>query len=200
MRNIPIIAVTAYAMPADRDRCLQAGMNDYIAKPISSLALADALERWLPAAAAAVPAHALAGHLPERSDLAPAPVRDTECVFDKEGMLARVMDDDALARSLARGFLEDIPRQLAALKAHLASGDASGATHQLHTLQGASASIGAEALHAVASEMEATAKAGNLAAVDASVPRLAAHCDRAEAAIEEQLFGRRSEYHEGVTN
>jgi CheY-like chemotaxis protein/HPt (histidine-containing phosphotransfer) domain-containing protein len=200
MRDIPIIAVTAHAMPADRDRCLQAGMNDYLAKPISPLALAEALDRWLPVAGAAAPARPPAARLPEPTDVAAAAERVTARAFDREGLLARVMDDEALARSLARGFLEDIPRQLAALKAHLASGDASGVQHQLHTLKGASASMGADALSAVASEMEVGAMAGDLAMVDAGVPRLTAHCDRTTAAIEEQLFGRMSEYDEPITH
>jgi CheY-like chemotaxis protein len=47
--RIPIIAVTAHTMPHDRERCLDAGMDDYIAKPVMPQALADALAKWLPA-------------------------------------------------------------------------------------------------------------------------------------------------------
>jgi CheY-like chemotaxis protein len=45
--DIPIIAMTAYAMPGDRERCIEAGMNDYLPKPIQTEKLAEALERWL---------------------------------------------------------------------------------------------------------------------------------------------------------
>jgi two-component system, sensor histidine kinase len=48
LRAIPIIAMTANAMPGDRERCLDAGMSDYLAKPLSVQDVQDVLRRWLP--------------------------------------------------------------------------------------------------------------------------------------------------------
>jgi CheY-like chemotaxis protein len=52
-RAVPVVAMTAHAMQGDRDRCLQAGMSDYVTKPISVQSLAAAIDRWCPASAAA---------------------------------------------------------------------------------------------------------------------------------------------------
>ena len=79
--------------------------------------------------------------------------------------MARLMDDEDLARMVVEGFLEDIPRQITALKGYLETGDAAGAELQAHTIKGASANVGGERLLEVAFEMEKSAKAGDLSAV-----------------------------------
>ena len=85
-------------------------------------------------------------------------------VFDRAGMMARLMDDEDLARMVVEGFLEDIPRQIEALKGYLETGDAPGAERQAHTIKGASANVGGERLREVAFEMEKAARAGDLIA------------------------------------
>ena len=153
--------MTAHAMQGDRERCLEAGMNDYVSKPVSPQALAEALERWLPKD---TPRHHAAR--PAGKPEAAAPARDSGApeapVFDQAGMMARLMDDEDLARTVIEGFLEDIPQQIEALRGYLEAGDAAGAERQAHTIKGASANVGGEALRAVAFEMEKAGKAGDL--------------------------------------
>ena len=76
--------------------------------------------------------------------------------------MARLMDDEDLARTVAECFLEDIPRQIEALRGFLDAGDAPGAECQAHTIKGAAANVGGERLREVAFEMEKAGKAGDL--------------------------------------
>ena len=167
--QIPIIAMTANAMQGDREKCLKAGMNDYVSKPVSPQALVEALNKWLPREDAPT-MEQTAG---KREETAPVSVEESEApVFDEAGMMVRVMGDDELARKVIGGFLKDIPRQIEALKAYLEAGDAPGAWRQAHSMKSASASVGGEALRKVAFEMENAAKAGDLDHVTARLPEL----------------------------
>ena len=172
--SIPIVAMTAHAMQGDRERCLQAGMNDYVTKPVSPQALADALARWLPGDDAARSTNAsaeAAAAAPETAEPAAEPEPETP-VFDRPGMVARLMDDEDLVRAVVVGFLEDMPRQIDALRSYLEASDVEGTVRQAHTIKGASANVGGESLRAVAFEMERAARAGHLGDVIAHLPDL----------------------------
>jgi len=173
--RIPVIAMTAGAMQGDREKCLEAGMNDYVSKPISPQALAETLDKWLPREAAPAPKQAAGSPV----EAAPVSAEASEApVFDKAGMMVRMMDDEDLARTVIGGFLDDIPKQIEILKVCLAAGDVPGAERQAHSIKGASANVGGEALRAVAFEMEKAGKAGNLEAVAARLPELEAQFAR----------------------
>jgi PAS domain S-box-containing protein len=189
--SIPIVAMTAHAMQGDRDRCLKAGMNDYVTKPISPDALAEALARWLPGDEATrpvdVPARAtraLAAPAGARPSLGPKADTDAP-VFDRAGLLARLMDDEDLARMVARGFIEDLPRQIEALRNYLDAGDAEGAVRQAHTIKGASANVGGEALRAEALRIERAAQATDLTAAVAGLADLESSFERLKEAMQD---------------
>ncbi len=178
--QIPIIAMTAHAMQGDREKYLKSGMNDYVSKPVSPGALAEALERWLPEETTAT-----TERVPGKPEACvSAPAGETKApVFDKTGMMARLMGDEDLAHTVVEGFLEDIPRQITALRGYLESGDASRVERQAHTIKGASAHLGGEALRAMALEIEKAGKAGNMKAVAAGLPELEAQFARMKAAL-----------------
>jgi HPt (histidine-containing phosphotransfer) domain-containing protein len=177
--QVPIIALTAHAMQSDRERCLAAGMNDYVAKPIIPQALAEALERWLPRRALRreeVPARA--------RELPPGPrVKPPPPVFDREGMMARLVHDEGLAHTVVTAFMADVPRRIQALKDHLDAGDAKGLERQAHTIKGASANLCCEALRAAAAELEGAGKAGSMDAARTLVPGLESQFAQLQAAM-----------------
>jgi PAS domain S-box-containing protein len=148
---VPIIAMTAHAVEGDRDACLAAGMNDYVTKPVSPCALVEMLERWL-----------------RKDGIAPAPpvpLRDEPrqvAVWDRAGLIDRVLGDEELVEEIVREYLADTPRQLQSLETFLRAGDLQGIQRQAHSIKGASANMGGDRLRAVAEELEAAAKAGDL--------------------------------------
>jgi len=165
--GIPIIAITADAMTGDRDKCLQAGMSDYVAKPVELRKLADVLAKWLNPPASAGEVSPPGAQPPANKEAI-----FNQTVFNEEDLLTRLMGDRSLASKVIAGFLEDTPRQLRILKKMLEEGDADGARRQAHTLKGAAATMSAGALQALCSEAQDAAASMDWSRRLALLPRL----------------------------
>jgi PAS domain S-box-containing protein len=165
---IPIIAMTARAMKGDREACLEAGMNDYLSKPVQPRALAEVVQRWLPGKDER-------GRYPEGRDrLAPipedagaAPPEDPTLpqVFDTLDLHERMLGDKALIKFAIACFLRDVPLQIRKLRGHVEAGATSEAEFMAHSIQGSAANISGLALRVVAMELEQLGRNGDLAAL-----------------------------------
>jgi len=144
-RHTPIIALTASVTAEDRQRCLSAGMDDYLSKPVPREALATALRKWIPTAAPPPRAEVASAS----SSLAP-------------GHPLRVLEAHAGPRALAEVidvFLQTIPRRLDDLRQAHKRGDADAIRAVAHSLKGASAQIGARGMADLCVQIDAAVRA-----------------------------------------
>ncbi len=170
-RSIPIVAMTANAMQRDRELCLEAGMNDFVSKPVSPEALLRALEKWL--GKENRDPYPLVGQVAS-AQTAHAEANGEALLYDRAGVLRRMMGDRELAAKVTEAFLSDMPGQIQALKDFLEQGDARSFGRQAHSIKGAAATVGGERLRKVAWEMEKAADAGDLDTVNARIADLEA--------------------------
>ncbi len=149
-RHTRIVAMTAHAMTGDRERCLTAGMDGYLSKPIDSKMLFAVVEQP-PDCAVAPP------------DVVP---------FDRDSMMRRFGGDEHLVNEVIHLFLEDCPKRLAAIKSAVAARDADLIRTTAHALKGAAGNLSEGSLFEAAHVLERLGAEGRLDAAEAAWRRL----------------------------
>ncbi len=154
--DVPIIAMTAHTMQGDRTKCFEAGMNDYLAKPISGNLLAKTLQKWLKKdnKAFSEPAYKEKISITERSS--------GKNIWNRLELLDRLMGDEEMLSTLINKFLQDIPQYIQAIYEAKNAKDISAIRSHAHTIKGSAANMGAEALYSLALEIEESARQENL--------------------------------------
>jgi signal transduction histidine kinase/CheY-like chemotaxis protein len=201
--HLPIIAMTANAMAGDRQKCLDAGMDDYLAKPVTRAELERCLHRWWRPRASDVRAAVVvddAGAAPPPAQpvtpVVPMPIADVEAEESApmpQAQAAAVLDHEILAelRAVLGGeldklialFLEDTPLLLARLEAAALAPDFHELREAAHSLKSSSANLGAMALSAAAKRVELGARMLTLDRPAVAVALIATEFARARMAL-----------------
>jgi len=178
----PIIALTAAASSEDKLRCEDAGMQDYLTKPLQVSALAQTLDKWIARAAQSTTTaeHASSHGTQPTVDTTLAPLD-----FDRLDEF-KEFDDEALSmtREVIGLFLADAPLRIDAIEHALQAGDASALARAAHALKGAASNIGALQLYASCVELEATARSQLPVDGAACVARLQTQLQQTQAALQ----------------
>jgi signal transduction histidine kinase/DNA-binding response OmpR family regulator len=168
--TIPIVALTANALSGDRERCLEAGMDDYLSKPIVETELMRVLQAYI---VAAPPGATI--------DNGPPPLN--------EETLANLRElsggDDDFIRELALLYLGDAPERLADIRGAVMRGDAHAMSESAHALKSGSGNVGAMPVHALCQKIEMLGRGGTTQGADALLRELEREYARVERRLRE---------------
>jgi len=183
--HLPIIAVTASAMPGEAERCLACGMDDYLSKPLRLRELGPMMAKWLPPHTAGTPEPAASSSVNINSR-APTAL----AVWDRRRLGHMIGDNPALDKQLLEKFLLNAAGQVQSIQAGAASGEPAALAEVIevaHKMKSAARTVGADLLGDLCQQVEIACKAGNTPLCNALLPDLAAGFEEVRGLIQVHL-------------
>jgi two-component system, sensor histidine kinase len=172
--HTPIVAMTAYAGKDDREKCLAAGMDDYLTKPVKPSQMLEILQRYCGT-----------GNVADQpAVVATVPVEDEIPIFAREDLLERLGGAEALIPRFMGLFFKGVEPNMATLEEAIASGDSDKVRTSSHAIKGSSANIGAMQMRETAAGIETTAKTGDISGAPSSFERLKQQLEEFKRATE----------------
>ncbi len=173
--DIPIVAMTANAMKGDKEKCLNAGMNDYLSKPIDPGKLLAALHRWLGDKQNVETTN---------SSQSTASEADDNDIWDQEGFMRRVLNNNTIANKVIDLFKTDTPKTIEQLEVAINQNEVEKVGMIAHKLKGSVANLGGIALAVLAQRIEKAGKNNDIEEIKELWPNLKPQFDRLVLLIE----------------
>ena len=168
-RHIPIIAMTAHAMKGDKERCLKAGVDGYVSKPVSIADIQKAIAQVL--------------HQPMPSTPLPLKPSSSRNAWDRSKTLERLGGDEDLLREVVQIFLEETPKLMTSLQQGIRDSDPETVERAAHSLKGQLSYLGLEPIAKLARDLEDAGRNKALAGAAALLEILTAEISCATAAL-----------------
>ncbi|MEI7637400.1 MAG: ATP-binding protein [Syntrophus sp. (in: bacteria)] len=168
-RKVPIVAMTANAMKGDREACLEAGMDDYLSKPVKKEDISMVLEKWLKPEGADQNAGDTSA---EASADKMGGLQGATLLFDKAELLDNLDGDVDTSQSILDAALTEIPKDVEMLREYYEKEDIQKIRFKAHTIKGMAANLCTPALRDIAYKIETAAKNGDMASAREMLPEL----------------------------
>ena len=196
--HMPIIALTANAMEGDRERCLEAGADDYLSKPFTPMDLGKQLEKWLPHTGSREDAAGQVSATAEHEPAGPSPGPDSgQSVHSSSASIDQSMldiirdmedeDDPNMLADIIGLYLDMAPELLQAMQTAIAHKEAEPLRVAAHTLKSSSANVGARMLSDLCRELEELGRSGSLENAATKFSQLHDEYQRVDAALSDEI-------------
>lgn len=172
-KEVPIIAITAHALIGDRERCLEAGMNDYISKPVIAKEIINLIDKYL--------------KLDEPEVKISEPTKKENLLFDFDRLKQISLGDSVFEKDLLSDYIIDAESKLQILKDYLQNKDVLKIIDAAHTLKGSSYSVGAILVGDEALGIELSAKSNDLESVNERLIKLSKSIRDTRESIKDKL-------------